>query len=300
MARPHIHEEISPYYPPRARWYSKLYYPFNSLRRQLLLDRITLPTEMRLGQLLAGLLVPGLAVWFRRRDWVGRTALGVAALLPLVFIVGLGYPVGNLAFGLLISLHVSGLAYYCEPMLARAPFQQRIFFTVLIMLLLGLGVYMPVRNWIQNHLFMPLLLHHRVIVIQPSAAFQKVHRGDWVAYGLAGHESGDPHLGGEIVVEDGLGFGPVLAVAGDQVTFSADAFAVNGVSHPLRPHMPVTGGFTVGENQWFIWPDFAISGHGNAAEANLSGAMMNFADVNVSQYRGRMFHSWFGRKQSLP
>jgi hypothetical protein len=300
MARPYIHEEVSQYYPPRARWYSKIYYPFNALRRHLALDRLVLPTEMRCSQLLAGLLVPGLAVWFRRPKTVGRLALAGASLLLLVFIAGLGYPVGNLAFGLLISLHVSGVVFYCEPMLAREPFQQRIGLTVLIMLLVGLGLYLPARNWAQAHLFMPLRLHNRVIVMQPSTAFQRVHRGDWVAYEMEENSSGDPHNGGAVRVAGGMGFGPVLALPGDEVTFSTSSFAVNGVSQPLWPHMPTSGGFTVVENRWFIWPDFGISGHGNVGEANLSGAMMNFANVNVNQYRGHPFHSWFGRKQILP
>ena len=42
--------------------------------------------------------VPGLGVWFRGPQWAGRLALGAAVMLPFIFLVGLGFLIGNLAF----------------------------------------------------------------------------------------------------------------------------------------------------------------------------------------------------------
>jgi hypothetical protein len=54
MARPHIPEEGAAYYPPRARWYSVFFYLGNSLRRRMALDRLTLPRDTKIGEMIAG------------------------------------------------------------------------------------------------------------------------------------------------------------------------------------------------------------------------------------------------------
>ena len=120
VARLNIQEEASPYYPPRARWYSRFLSFGGAIRRRLALDRIRLPREMALIGLVAGFLVPGLAVYIRGpRRW-GKAALAGCGLLLLLFIVWFGYPAGNLAFGLLLSIHITGFVYYCSPLLSEA------------------------------------------------------------------------------------------------------------------------------------------------------------------------------------
>src|ERR1700752_4216726 len=103
----------SSYYPPRARWYSPVLYLLSATRRRLALDRIHLPEGISLFGLAASFLVPGLGFYFRNRVW-GRLALTSCALLAVIFIVWLGYPVASLSFGLLLSIHVSGITYYCS------------------------------------------------------------------------------------------------------------------------------------------------------------------------------------------
>jgi hypothetical protein len=300
MARSHIQEEASSYYPPRARWYAPVFTIFGSVRRRLALDRLVMSGEVNLGRLFAGFLVPGLAVWLRGPKLWGQAALAASALLVLIFIVGLGYAAGNIAFGLLISLHCSGFVYCCNPLLAGERFSRRLAFTFLVLLALGLVVYQPARHFVQQHWLTPLRLHGQVIVVERMVSARNVHRGDWIAYEMADQSAGDPHHGGEIVVDEGMGLGPVLAVAGDVVTFSAGFYSVNGVEWKSLPHMPVSGGFTVPEKHWFIWPNLDISGHGNIAESSISATLVSLAEVGETQYFGKPFHRWFGRKQILP
>ncbi len=300
MARPHIPEEPSPYYPPRARWYSPFHSLADSLRRRASLDRLTLPEEMKVREMVAGLLVPGLAVWLRGpRNW-GQAALTASAALGLFFVVYLGYPTANFAFGLLISLHVTGLVYYCNPLLAGEKFRTRLGFTLLLLLAVGWFIYMPARNFIQDHWLTPLRVNGQVIVVQRIFSAHGVHRGEWVAYDLRENQTGDAHDGGAVWVREGMGLGPVLAVAGDQVTFYPNSFAVNGVSRPSLPHMPGSGDLILPPNHWFVWPDLAIGGHGNVSEAVITASMMNLAGVNETQYFGKPLHYWFWRKQVLP
>ena len=111
---------------------------------------------------------------------------------------------------------------------------------------------------------------------------------------------GDAHgEGGAVRVQAGLGMGPVLALAGDRVEFSETAFTVNGVTKPLRPHMPTSGGLVVPEKHWFVWPEFDISGHGNASEANLSAVMLQMSTVSEVEFIGKPFKHWFWRRQMI-
>jgi len=223
-----------------------------------------------------------------------------SALLLLIFIVFLGFTAGNLAFGLLISLHCSGFVYGCSPLLAGEPFPRRLSFTFLSLLAIGMTLYLPARHLVQQYCLTPLRMHDQVIVVERLVSARNVQRGDWIAYDLSDQSTGDPHHGGAVWVREGMSLGPVLAVAGDVVAFSAGSYSVNGVARNSLPHMPATGGFTVPEKHWFIWPNLDISGHGYVGEASISAALVQLADVGETQYFGKPFHRWFGRKQILP
>ena len=147
----------SSFYPPRARWYAKIFYLGHATRHRLALDRLQLPRDITLSGIIGGLLVPGLAVYLRGPRLFGQLALMASVLLLFGFIVGMGYPLGNYAFGLMISVHVSGFAYYCSPFLREKEFKVRIAFTLLLLVGMGLCLYLPFRNLIQGHWFLPLL-----------------------------------------------------------------------------------------------------------------------------------------------
>ena len=106
---------------------------------------------MRTGALVAGFFVPGLSVWLRGPRLWGQAALAASAILMMIFVVWLGYPAANIAFGLLISLHATGLVYYCDPMMAGEPLHSRLAFTFFILMAVGLLLYLPARNFVQGH-----------------------------------------------------------------------------------------------------------------------------------------------------
>jgi hypothetical protein len=289
----------SPYYPRRARWYGRIFYFGGAIRHRLALDRIYLPKDITVGGLIGSFLVPGLAVYLRGPRLYGKMAMAGCALLFTIFIVWLGYPVGNYAFGMMISIHTTGFVYYCNPYLLDKDFWFRIFFTIAMLILFGLVIYSPLRSVIQNYWMMPLRRNGNVIVVEKFASANAIKRGDWVMYSLQNHSAGNPHEGGAVWVREGFGWGPVLAMAGDSVGFSTNSFAVNGVERPLLPHMPTSGNLTVPEKNWFIWPELGISGHGNTSEAVISGTMLQLATVPEDQFTGKPFKRWFWRKQIL-
>ena len=291
-----MNKYISPYYPRRARWYSHLFYLGLATRHRLALDRIRLPRNITIWGIIPGILIPGLAVYIRGPCLWGKIALSACALLFLLFIVWLGHPFGNYAFGLMLSIHASGFVYYCRPMLLGKDSWHRILFTIAILLGLGLLLYAPTRSVIQNHLLTPLRVSNHVIVVQKNTTAKGVKRGDWIAYTLSGHIFSN-HGYEDSYGRNGMGLGPVLALPGDRVEFSAKTFSVNGVPQPLLPHMPTSGNLVVPENHWFIWPSFSISGQGN--EARIEELMMSAATVPEDQFVGKPFKRWFWRQQTL-
>ena len=242
-------------------------------------------------------LIPGLGFYLRGPRLWGKMAMGACGLLLLGFTVWLGYPLGNIAFGLVLSIHVTGVAYYCSPLLAGMEFPSRMLFTIGILIAIGVLIYMPIRSAIQKRWLIPLRMNGRVFVVQSLTSANTVSRGDWVAYRLSGSViSVHGNRWGEQL---GMGFGPVLAVAGDRVRFLTNTFTVNGNPRASLPHMPDSGSIIVPENHWFIWPDFDISGHG-VGEAAISAAMLERADVAENQFAGKPLKRWFWRQQSLP
>ncbi len=281
----------SSYYPPRARWYSPLLLLAGEVRRRLALDRLRLPTGVPFYRALASLLVPGLGFYLRGPRLWGKAAMGFAALMALVFIVGLGYPIGNVAFGLLISTHVSSVLYVFEPWLAGERFRTRLLFSFVLLVLLGALVYLPGRNLIQERWLMPLQVKGRVVVVHRVANAATLSRGAWIAYTIAGGS------GQGLYAREGFGLGPVLALPGDQVRFTKSALEVNGVPQPRLEYMPEVGEWVVPQKHWFVWPEVAITRYGNAPAGAISATVVQMGTITEYQVVGRPFKRWFWRRQ---
>ena len=295
MGQPYIPESESSYYPLRARWYAFIFVLGDMLRHRMAMDKLSLPSGVKISELVVGFLVPGVAVWLRGPRYWGLVAMAACTLLGMVFVVGLGHSAANLAFGMLISLHVTGFVFYCQPLLNDEPFWGRLRFTFLAMLAVAALLYWPTRSYVLGRWLTPLRLHGQVMVVQRQFEPRKIQRGDWVAYTLERQQEG-PH-GNVVVLNAGMGLGPVLAVPGDQVQFGTNGYSVNGLLQTNLWRMPTAGGFTVSEKNWFIWPDLGISGYGHVQEASIDSVILDMASVNFTNFYGKPFHRWFGRKQ---
>lgn len=283
----------SPYYPPRAGWHRPVFRWVEALKRLMWLDRIHLPAGMAHRAFVAGLVIPGYAFVARRERVIGRLVMSGYALLAAVFIVWLGYPVANFAFGLMLSIHVSSVIFLFNPWLVAARLAFRLATGIGLLLVIGGGLYAPLRRQIESKWLVPLRIEEQVVIVQTFSSPTTVKRGDWVAYSLEGERATGLHA------RAGLGLRPILAKAGDLVRFKPETFEVNGVPSPRLKHMPTSGEVTVPEKNWFIWPEFAISNRGNTAEAAISTALLRLATVSEKQFVGKPFQRWFWRRQHL-
>ena len=289
----------SPYYPPRARWYAPFFYFLAEMRRGIGVDSIYLPDSVTWRGLALSFLVPGSGFYLRSLRLWGIAAMTACVPLFLVFILWLGYPIANLAFGIIVSIHVSSIVYYCNPFLCQWEFRWRLLFTVLVLIGFGFLIYAPLRSGIQNHWFMPVRSNGHVIVLKKFVTVKEVHRGDAIAYRLPGYRFSNHYGQGILDDRTGLSLGSVLGTPGDRVEFSTNGFAVNGVLQPALPHMPVSGELVVAQNHWFVWPNLAISGNWDVGEANISAAMLQLSNVSEDQFVAKPFKRWFWRKQTL-
>ena len=301
MHRASAEKMDSPYYPPRARWYSRLFIPWFAFQRALHLEKIRLPMGFTVGQVILSLLLPGFSLFVNGRKKVGAVFAALYVTSAACFVVWLGFPISSAGYGLMISVHASSLVFL-EDCAWRDKYEFGIRFALAgaTLLLVWLAVYRPVANFAEAHWATPMLVQGRAMVMKPVRSGGAVRRGDLVLYSIDNNEAGNAHGAGAVWVQAGLGWGPVLAVAGDRVEFSTNSFAVNGVEHPLLAHMPRSGQVVVPEKHWFIWPELAISGHGNVGEWAISATMLQLATVSESQVVGRPFKRWFWRRQILP
>jgi hypothetical protein len=272
------------------------------VRGVLNLETIHLSTGFSVLQFVLSLVIPGYALFSHGRRVLGRAFLAAYGLAVVLFVVALGYSLGGLAYALMISAHASSIVFlegyrlreYCG-------FGFRLVLAGLTLLIVWLAVYAPLIGYAERHWIVPLRVRRSVVIVQRLTLPHNIKRGDQVVYSLRADERGDAHgAGGAIWVQAGFGWGPVLAVAGDRVEFSTDAFRVNGVGRPLLAHMPRSGEVVVPERHWFIWPELDINGHGNVSEATVATVMMQLAAVSENQFIGRPFRYWFGRRQITP
>ena len=281
----------SPYYPPRARWYSPIFAIGYSIRRLTGLDHFHMPDAISAPAFIAGLLVPGVAFKVRKERLIGRAILLGWGLLAIVYLVWLGYPIANLAFGLMLSAHVTSILFLLNPWLAEARFGYRLMLSFLLLLVVGAGLYTPLRRQLQARAFMPLHTGQHVVIVQSLSPAHSVRRGDWIAYSVGG--DGSPGLR----INEGFGLRPVLATAGDHIRFTPKTFEINGIACKSLPNMPVTGELVVPEKHWFLWPEIAISGQGHTPEATIASAMLRLAIVGETQFIGKPYQRWFWRRQ---
>jgi hypothetical protein len=250
-----------------------------------------LPTGLSPAALVVCLVVPGAGFYFRAPRLWGRLALVLSALLMFVIVGWFGFPGAALAFGLMLSLHTCGLVLVIDPLLVGAAFRTRLLFGGGILVALLCLVYLPGRDFVQRHWFLPLQVNGRVLVVKvmrPSTAWR---RGERVAYSFGSHSQ---H---QLIIHGGVSLGPVLAAPGDHVEFSASDFEVNGHAQPRLALMPSAGSFVVPEKHWLVWPEVAISGHGQVSTSDVSEALLALCTISEDQFVGKPVHRWLWRKQ---
>ncbi len=286
-----MNELSAPYYPKRARWYSRFLQPWFEVKRVLRLESIPWPEGVSFRNLLLGLLIPGHA--FRVFGWKYISLLLQLAFFVevAIFIVALGYLAANVAFGLMISTHATSIIYLLGRWAGVQRLWLRLATAVTALLVVSQLIYFPLRGVVESYL-VPLRVGGKVVVVKKGTVPKNLQRGDVVVCTIS------DFVGDHLYIREGYGFDAVLALPGDRVKFTTNTFEVNGAVYPPHRGMPATGELVVPEKHWFIWPRLDINNR-NVPGASVSAAMLQMATVSETQYVGRPFRTWFGRRQPV-
>jgi len=252
-----------------------------------------LPAARTLVKTCLGLVVPGLSFHFAGHRLLAKCVGAGCGVAVLVFLVWLGFPAANWTFMLIISAHVASVSQQIQPLMQTRRLATQIILGMVLFAAMSLLIYLPARNWFYEHAAMPLQTRGNVIVLDPRVGPDAIKCGDNVAYRIEGGYANG------VVVRAGYGYGPVLAVPGDRVAFTANNCRVNGAPKPRLAHMPEAGELVVPEKCWFIWPDLDIYVHG-VSEETVAQGMLKVALVDQNDFVGQLFKRWFFRKQISP
>lgn len=292
-----VRDTVPAYYPPRARWYTTLFFHTgNQLRRRVGLDQLHLTGELSWLGLILSLVVPGFAFFIFGRRLLGWIFLPAWCLAGLVFVAALGFTAGSIAYGLIISLHATSIVFLEGHWLRDSGFGLRVVLALCTLVAVWALAYAPLVRFAENHWLLPVRLGERVLIVYRGVSTAKLERGDWVAYRL--HEAGGWGEGrGRVLLESGLAIDPVLGLPGDLVRFTTQGVIVNTQTFPPAPYMPTGGELVVPEKVWFIWPHLDITVRGGVAPADITAALQRAALVTQTNIIGRPARHWFGRRQ---
>jgi len=297
VAQANPKDDDSSFYPQRSRWYSRILYGAGGpVRRRINLRRLRPSVSQSAICWVLSLVVPGLAFLLVGRRLLGWLVLAGYAASALVLAAGLGYPVADIGYGLLVSLHATSIIFVESLWLKEAKLWIKLVTALATLFAVWGLIYAPLVGSAEHRWLMPLREGDRVFIIRRGVAANSIKRGDWLAYTISGDRyAGEGEQG--MYLRSGLGIDPVLALPGDRLRFTPQAVFVNDQRFPLAPHMPTQGELVVPEKVWFIWPTVDISGHGRVTEASISATMQQTAMVSQKQIIGRPFKRWFGRRQ---
>jgi hypothetical protein len=238
------------------------------------------------------LLVPGLGFCVAGRRLLGKCAMVVCCLLVLTHVVFLGAGVGNVAFGLLVSVHVASFLFLLDPWLSSLHPGRRVLHSLLVVAAFWLLMYLPMQGFAERHLAFPARVSGKVLVFRAGINPASLRAGDRVAF-----ESRES-FGHGFLLKHGLQFGQVVALPGDRVEFRPNQLLVNGRPHMALKHMPSSGCVWVKENCWLIWPEVTISRNNDQGAPVVSDLLLGASMVRPDQMRGRPVARWFWKKQT--
>jgi hypothetical protein len=281
----------SSYYPPRAgrgRHFNHLGY---TVRSRLHLEQLGLKLKTSPSRFAIGLVVPGFG--FLEAGWktLGKATLLAWVVAALVFVVWLGYGISTLAFGLMMSMHVSSILYLHNRNFPGMRVLRRLLFSLAILFVVGQLVYASGLKLCHNYLFMPLRVGEKVYVVNRLRDVQSLRRGDFVACHAEAAGVGN------VRIRDGYILDKIIAAPRDRVEFSQNGFSVNGVQSRSLRFMPLSGTTVLPPRTWLIWPSLETVVSVNVDPQSVSVAVLQMAMVRRDQMIGKPFKWWFWRRQ---
>src|SRR5207247_2262425 len=159
-----MNERRHAYYPPRAPWHSPLRNLFWGLSRRLHLESMRLPLDVTIWCALLSVVIPGYAWAAHGQRTTARVIYGCYALAAVVFIIWLGHLVAACAFGVMVSLHVSGVLHLIGRQSLKLDLRWRMLLSLVAFSAVYLCIYRPLQNQFERRLALPLRVGQKVVI----------------------------------------------------------------------------------------------------------------------------------------
>ena len=265
-------------------------------RRGASFGAIDSPPRLSVLGLVLSLVVPGFSFFVCGRPLLGCIFTLSYWVSAFLFAAALGYQVGSIAYGLMISVHASSIFFVEAQWLHGSRFRTRLGLALCTLFAVWALIYAPALNFTERNWLLPMRIGNRVLVIRRGVQPETLRRGEWIAYEIRG---GSNRGTGEarLYVSAGLGVDPILGLPGDHIRFTRKVVLANGQPFPLQPHMPTQGEWSVPQKVWFVWPSLAINWRGGVPESDIVATMESIAAVGPDRMIGRAFKHWFWRQQ---
>ncbi|MCI0748583.1 MAG: hypothetical protein L0Y58_24505 [Verrucomicrobia subdivision 3 bacterium] len=287
----------SSYYPPRAGRLQRAHTLAYSVRTRLRLEELNHRLGTTVSRFVLALAMPGYS--FLDAGWkaIGIATLAGWAVALCAFFIWLGYGAADVAFGLLISMHVSSVIYLFNRVASEMGVVRRLLFSLGLLFMVSQAVYVPARNWLEEKWIVPVRKGEKIYVIDRRAT-TSLKRGELVACKARGVSIGGVGSAPRIYIRDGLVVDRILGLPHDEVTFGPGFYSVNGVVAPALGRMPSSGSFTVPGDKWLVWPSLSTVTEYNVDRERIAAAVLEMAMVSSDQLLGRPFRHWFWRDQT--
>lgn len=294
----------SAYYPPRASsWWilrtgAALWDRGTARLRRTFDGRPGRQSRISASDWLLSLLIPGYAyAIFGRRLLAGLIFASWCGGL-LIFLIFLGHPLlSGWGLGILASAHSSGQGFLViqdwdpesEPLSLgdRIGLPLAFWFGCLVL------IYWPASHLFQTQVARPILWEGRLIILQAWTRPESLRRGEHVGVRI------QARFEGSVQVREGISFGPVLGLPGDQLEFTPQKILVNGQPSPRPPGVPAEGTLTLPANTWYVWPALTAQVRGVELDV-VNQVYRDTALVDRQNLLGRPYAHWFFRPQTLP
>ena len=301
----------SSYYPPRAgrgRMSAASGVRVERLRNRFAHFMRRLPSPPSFGVLsfrdgILSLILPGYAYVAMGRWQIGLLMAGGWVLALLLLLVFLANPTTRAwCLGTLASTHTSGLAMAAlrsrelDPDLPSPTLFHRIALPLALWAIAAAVIYWPFDTLLNETVARVVSVDGRSIVVNPRVDPEDLLRGDIILF-----RSGGNRYSGEVPVlmRDGLYWGVVLGLPGDQVTFSTNSVVAAGRSSPLEAYMPTAGSYPVPRDTWFAWPRMLQLGAARTSPDLITHAFLDQAQITRADFMGRPYRRWFFRRQDV-
>ncbi len=289
-----MREPQSSYYPPRAGWNRPFYNMVYAAKRNLHIEKLNLPRlaiAISAPKFLLCVLLPGFS--FYKAGWrrIGQAIAFAWFAAACTFLLFIGYTMANVAFGLMMSMHVSSVVHLLNRAAPGASVVRRLGLSLAVLFVVGQLIYATGLLWLQSHLFMPLRSGDKVYVINRLRSIDTLRAGEFVAF-----HSERIGVNG-VYIREGYLLDRILAAPGDEVQFSSTEFRVNGMAASRRDLMPGSGNMVVPEKTWLVWPSLTTVTRNNVGERAVATAVLHMALVPREKIIGKPFRRWFWREQ---